>query len=1028
MEKYKEIIRDCYSSLIDEENRDSICDKDGHSILSVDLNGEKKIWHVLSHHYRSHKQNTTDDNIGTSVTSGHAGRSELESATISGSTRGVWENHFALVDHWFFEDMANNLAVSYKNYKFNDENKILIIDDNFTANTKENKFNISYKYEKVLKIIKYKLNEIDGDNYEEPVVQIIHGEKNVRRLKESLNFDNKEIHILKSSGKISEEIDCDYFDICSSKVNDRLELNNYRYIFVDLLVGNQTLGFDIIRKLRERQEYNSNLKYEIIVVSRSTNTEDVQRALNEGASLYIPKERIFSIPYRLTQLGPEPPNVRYKLLNGKLQTGDGKNSISDYCLNENLCSKESIETLSKSEYQHISKQFRSVSRFPRRIQKRLQREFISIESDSDEVWIKGLPKADLHRHFGGDMDAEITLELSFYTALFTILHYLKEGNFEFKEDKDDYEGDTFKSLVEEFNKREFQIEEQKKQEIRRLFRYIRQHIIQFYKQANVLKNVSMFDKEKSVYEKSSIEVPSDLLSVKSPESFFDWISEQFYDLKPFQVTSIFNICLTHFKHGDDEQSIQKNIEEFLKEVYPTFEEKMDEDVDIAIEGILNYHYCHQKIDPKEIESAIILDFSNASSFIKIKEENIEILKALIQATHGNNLENAVGAITLGSFLIGCDYTGSDVLQTKYTLSKCVTSLCEKAADENIFYLTYRVTPLNFTKGNLSKDEVWKAFNHGYEKFALKEEYNNIFIILVFVIALKRHYNEGKLKDNIQFGLSHRLEEEIRRVKLKNGQDTQSGEFTFFENGELSEEAIDVMPFVSGFDLTGLEKKYPPEKFKKDFNEIFEACMPITIHAGEETESKYIWDAAYTLHADRIGHGLSLAELDDKTMALLNRFRDFNIAVELCPSSNFLTQEKFPLFNDEENNENPFFYFQRLNNYNGKAEPRPNKYPFYPLLYYLSNNISVTINTDDPAVQGTNLTEEYLWASKMTGRYVQNSGENEWEWKNGLTRWEVLQIIRNSFLNAFLDKNITGQLLKIIDNKVFQQIESHYLDS
>ena len=52
-------------------------------------------------------------------------------------------------------------------------------------------------------------------------------------------------------------------------------------------------------------------------------------------------------------------------------------------------------------------------------------------------------------------------------------------------------------------------------------------------------------------------------------------------------------------------------------------------------------------------------------------------------------------------------------------------------------------------------------------------------------------------------------------------------------------------------------------------------------AGEGESPENIWQAAYHLHADRIGHGLTLTA----NPQLAARFRDRGICLELCPSSN-----------------------------------------------------------------------------------------------------------------------------------------------
>ena len=88
-------------------------------------------------------------------------------------------------------------------------------------------------------------------------------------------------------------------------------------------------------------------------------------------------------------------------------------------------------------------------------------------------------------------------------------------------------------------------------------------------------------------------------------------------------------------------------------------------------------------------------------------------------------------------------------------------------------------------------------------------------------------------------------------------------------------------FLVGLDLAGDEAIHAPENLAPHFTAAFRECLPITIHAGEGESADNIWQAAYHLHADRIGHGLTLADHPN----LATRFRDRDICLELCPSSN-----------------------------------------------------------------------------------------------------------------------------------------------
>ena len=183
----------------------------------------------------------------------------------------------------------------------------------------------------------------------------------------------------------------------------------------------------------------------------------------------------------------------------------------------------------------------------------------------------------------------------------------------------------------------------------------------------------------------------------------------------------------------------------------------------------------------------------------------------------------------------------------------------------------------------------------------------------------------------------------------------------------------------GFDLAGAEAAKSPKELRNDFMELLEKSIPTTIHAGENMPVKSIWEAVYHLSAERIGHGLTLN--DDKD--LKQRFRERKIAIELCPSSN----DQIIGYHD---------YHKPVYEYKEKT---------YPLKDYLEYGLKVTINTDDPGMSLTNLTQEYYKAACMT--------------KGGLSKWEILQINRNGFKFGFLPLKEKKKLLLSVEAELFK---------
>ena len=185
----------------------------------------------------------------------------------------------------------------------------------------------------------------------------------------------------------------------------------------------------------------------------------------------------------------------------------------------------------------------------------------------------------------------------------------------------------------------------------------------------------------------------------------------------------------------------------------------------------------------------------------------------------------------------------------------------------------------------------------------------------------------------------------------------------------------------GFDLAGAEHARSPKELRNDFMRILERSIPTTIHAGEDMSVANIWEAIYHLSAERIGHGLTLNDNED----LKKRIKERKIAIELCPSSN----DQIIGFKD---------FLQSQKNKIDKI---------YPLKQYLKEGLKVTINTDDPGISLTTLSKEYYKAACMT--------------KGGLTKWEILQINRNSFKYGFLPMDEKKKLLLDVETELFDVI-------
>ena len=186
-------------------------------------------------------------------------------------------------------------------------------------------------------------------------------------------------------------------------------------------------------------------------------------------------------------------------------------------------------------------------------------------------------------------------------------------------------------------------------------------------------------------------------------------------------------------------------------------------------------------------------------------------------------------------------------------------------------------------------------------------------------------------------------------------------------------------FIAGLDLAGDEKETRPSDIAVDFLPAFEACLPLTIHAGEGEDADAIWQAAYHLHADRIGHGLSLGDHPQ----LAARFRNRGICLELCPTSN-----------------------REVVGFRDPAHTASTGLPVYPLRTLWDAGLPLTLCTDNPGISRTTLADEYLTAARMI---------------DGLSLWDALAMMRQAFVHAFLPGAERELLLKQADARIYRAV-------
>jgi len=170
------------------------------------------------------------------------------------------------------------------------------------------------------------------------------------------------------------------------------------------------------------------------------------------------------------------------------------------------------------------------------------------------------------------------------------------------------------------------------------------------------------------------------------------------------------------------------------------------------------------------------------------------------------------------------------------------------------------------------------------------------------------------------------------------------------------------PAIVGIGLGGDERRAGSEPFRSLYERARRNGLRLTNHAGETTGPEAIWEAL-AVGSERIGHALSAIEDE----ALVRELRTRRIPLELNPTSNVRTGVCL-------------------------------SFAQHPLRRYFDAGLLVTLNSDDPAFFGSDVTNEYLLAHK----------------EQGFSRDELRRLASNSIAASFLPQSEKAQWLARIE--------------
>jgi len=137
--------------------------------------------------------------------------------------------------------------------------------------------------------------------------------------------------------------------------------------------------------------------------------------------------------------------------------------------------------------------------------------------------------------------------------------------------------------------------------------------------------------------------------------------------------------------------------------------------------------------------------------------------------------------------------------------------------------------------------------------------------------------------------------------------------------------------VVALGLGGPEVGNPVERYADAFARAWDAGLPCVPHAGENAGPENVWSALRIARAQRIGHGIRAMDDHELVEELVRR----RIPLEVCPTSNVLLA--------------------------GVARIEE-----HPIVRMQKTGLLVTLNSDDPAMFNTTLTDEYLACTAAFG--------------------------------------------------------------
>lgn len=280
-----------------------------------------------------------------------------------------------------------------------------------------------------------------------------------------------------------------------------------------------------------------------------------------------------------------------------------------------------------------------------------------------------------------------------------------------------------------------------------------------------------------------------------------------------------------------------------------------------------------------------------------------------------------------------------LMQTPQGLSEAVRLVGEHAFSQGVIYAEIRFAPQLHCERGMTQEEA----------------------VLATLEGLRQVETGGFVQ-----GESSRKETKLPRNRIKANlilccMRGEGNEVANEETLRLAKKYLVEDGGVVALDLAGAEALFPTADYRELFAKAKAEGIPFTIHAGEADGPESV-RLAVEYGARRIGHGVRSFE-DPETVRLI---REKGIPLEMCPTSNRQTHAVEDMSS-------------------------------YPLTDYLDQGIKVTVNTDDPGIEGTTLAKEF--------RYLEDCF--------GLTRQQKQILLHNAIQAAFTTEAVKSELMSIV---------------